>query len=92
MSFGRDKELGDFLERLDHGEREIYVIGPSVSGKSSLVQAGLLHKLNGGATRLQRSFVVRAMRPGEQPRRHARRHRERGQDGAGMGRNDGEAG
>jgi len=65
--FGRDKELGDLVGRLDHGEREIYVIGPSGSGKSSLVQAGLLHALDAGSSRLGRSFCVRAMRPGERP-------------------------
>jgi WD40 repeat protein len=65
--FGRDKEIDDLLERLDHGEREIYVIGPSGSGKSSLVQAGLLPVLNTGSSRLGRSFVVRTMRPGERP-------------------------
>jgi len=65
--FGRDKEIDDLVERLDRGEREIYVIGPSGSGKSSLVQAGLLHVLDAGSSRLERSFVVRAMRPGERP-------------------------
>jgi len=65
--FGRDKEIDDLIGRLDRDEREIYVIGPSGSGKSSLVQAGLLHRLNAGASRLERSFLVRAMRPGERP-------------------------
>ena len=65
--FGRDKELDDLVGRLDHGEREIYVIGPSGSGKSSLVQAGLLHALDAGSSRLGRSFCVCAMRPGERP-------------------------
>ncbi len=65
--FGRDKELDDLVRRLDRGEREIYVIGPPGSGKSSLVQAGLLHTLGAGSSRLEQSFVVRTMRPGEQP-------------------------
>src|SRR5262249_9455104 len=52
---------------LDRGEREIYAIGPSGSGKSSLVQAGLLHVLVTGLSRLERSFLVRTMRPGERP-------------------------
>jgi WD40 repeat protein len=65
--FGRDKELEDLVGRLDRGEREIYVIGPSGSGKSSLVQAGLLHALDAGSSRLERSFCVRTMRPGERP-------------------------
>jgi hypothetical protein len=65
--FGRDKEIDDLVGRLDRGEREIYVIGPSGSGKSSLVQAGLLHALDAGSSRLERSFVVRTIRPGERP-------------------------
>ncbi|TMQ10027.1 MAG: TIR domain-containing protein [Deltaproteobacteria bacterium] len=65
--FGRDQEIDDLIGRIDRGEREIYVIGPSGSGKSSLVQAGLLPVLDAGSSRLQRSFVVRAMRPGERP-------------------------
>jgi WD40 repeat protein len=62
---GRAGELDDLVGRLDRGEREIYVIGPSGSGKSSLVHAGLLHKLRSGS-RLG-SFVVCEMRPGERP-------------------------
>jgi len=65
--FGRDKEIDELIGRLDCGEQEIYVIGPSGSGKSSLVQAGLWHALDTGASRVGRSFVVRSMRPGERP-------------------------
>lgn len=65
--FGRDKEINDLIGRLDRGEREIYVIGPSGAGKSSLVQAGLLHALDTGSSRLGRSFAVCAMRPGDRP-------------------------
>ncbi len=65
--FGRDKELGDLVGRLERGEREIYVIGPSGSGKSSLVQAGLVHALDTGSSRLGGAFCVRVMRPGDRP-------------------------
>lgn len=36
---GREADVGELLGRLRSGEREIYVIGPSGSGKSSLVVA-----------------------------------------------------
>src|SRR3954470_2575847 len=36
---GRDEEIQELLGRLRMGEREIYLIGPSGSGKSSLVAA-----------------------------------------------------
>jgi len=63
---GRDAEVKALLERLRVGERELYVIGPSGSGKSSLVEAGLLPRLARGVSGLG-PFVVRSMRPGEQP-------------------------
>ncbi|HMG22308.1 MAG TPA: TIR domain-containing protein, partial [Kofleriaceae bacterium] len=65
--FGRDHEVDDLVGRLDRGERAIYVIGPSGSGKSSLVQAGLLPVIDAGSSRLGRTFVARTMRPGERP-------------------------
>ena len=63
---GRSTEIEELLVRLDNDEREIYVIGPAGSGKSSLVTAGLLPRLARGEPRLG-SFVVRTMRPGEHP-------------------------
>jgi hypothetical protein len=63
---GRDEEIQELLGRLRMGEREIYVIGPSGSGKSSLVAAGVLPRLARGVTGLGR-FVVRDLRPGERP-------------------------
>jgi hypothetical protein len=65
---GRDKEIEELLGRLRAREREIYLIGPSGSGKSSLVAAGLLPRLARGAAGLG-VFAVREMRPGEQPAR-----------------------
>jgi hypothetical protein len=64
--YGRDAEVEDLLGRLRTGEREIYVVGPSGSGKSSLVEAGVLPRLARGVTGL-RPFVVLSMRPGEHP-------------------------
>src|SRR6185436_4877366 len=45
---GRGAEVEGLLGRLRAGEREIYVIGPSGSGKSSLVAAGVLPRLARG--------------------------------------------
>jgi WD40 repeat protein len=63
---GRDAEIDEVVGRLRAGEREIFVIGPSGSGKSSLVLAGVLPRLARGAAGLG-PFVVRDLRPGEQP-------------------------
>ena len=63
---GRDTEIADLIGRLRAGEREIFVIGPSGSGKSSLVTAGVLPRLARGVAGLG-PFVVRELRPGEKP-------------------------
>jgi len=63
---GRGEEIHELLGRLRAGEREIYVIGPSGSGKSSLVAAGALPPIARGVSGLG-PFVVRNLRPGEQP-------------------------
>lgn len=65
--YGRDAEIAAVLALADAGEREIYLIGPSGSGKSSLIGAGVLPRLaaRAGAPGL----VVRTMRPGDAPLR-----------------------
>ncbi len=67
--YGRDKEASRLLQRLRAGEREIYVLGPSGSGKSSLVLAGVLPKVEGRAALpfFDAPFVVRTMRPTGRP-------------------------
>jgi hypothetical protein len=67
--FGRDHEIDRLLELLQpalrHGRgRFVAVIGPSGSGKSSLVHAGLLPRLGAGW------FVVPPFVPGSQPTVH----------------------
>lgn len=64
---GRRREIDDLLARLRAGERELYVIGPSGSGKSSLVFAGLVPSLRQAAASSGAHHVVRAMRPGADP-------------------------
>lgn len=64
--FGRDAELNDLVCRLQRGDRAIYVIGASGSGKSSLIAAGLVPRLSRGGLGLP-TFHVLAFRPGEQP-------------------------
>jgi hypothetical protein len=64
--YGRDQEVDEIVGRLRAGEREIYVIGPSGSGKSSLVMAGLLPRLTRGILGLG-PCLVRSLRPGEHP-------------------------
>jgi WD40 repeat protein len=61
---GRVGEIKELVGRLLAGDRDIYVIGPSGSGKSSLIAAGLIPRL---ASESRCRFAVRKIRPGEHP-------------------------
>ncbi|HEX7840492.1 MAG TPA: TIR domain-containing protein, partial [Kofleriaceae bacterium] len=61
---GRADEVKELVGRLHAGDRDIYVIGPSGSGKSSLIAAGLIPRL---ASENRSRFAVRKIRPGERP-------------------------
>lgn len=64
--FGREAETRELLDRLaDHGF--VAVTGPSGSGKSSLVRAGLLASLGHGALPDSDTWVRIVMRPGQHP-------------------------
>jgi WD40 repeat protein len=64
--FGRDGEIQRLLEKLKT-DRFLAVLGPSGSGKSSLVRAGLLPALMRGALPGVRSWRTSIMRPGPAP-------------------------
>jgi hypothetical protein len=66
--YGRDREIAELIGRLRAGAREIYVVGPSGSGKSSLIAAGVLPRLTSGAPDLG-PFLSRSLRTGEHPAR-----------------------
>ncbi|WP_067806052.1 caspase, EACC1-associated type [Nocardia beijingensis] len=68
--FGRDAAIAELLAQL--AERAtaggpFVVIGPSGSGKSSLLHAGLLHALESGALPGSSAWPTRVFTPGEQP-------------------------
>jgi WD40 repeat protein len=62
--FGRERLTEKLLERLRR-ERFLAVIGASGSGKSSVVQAGLLHRLARGALPGSADWPTLVCRPGE---------------------------
>ncbi len=64
--FGRDEEIEELIERL-RLHPFIAVIGPSGSGKSSLVFAGLFPKLHYSGLFGTGEWLIRSMRPGETP-------------------------
>ncbi|MFO7539731.1 MAG: protein kinase [Chloroflexota bacterium] len=70
--FGRDALVQQLLDRLDGAAvgrdgRFLAVIGPSGSGKSSVVKAGLLPALRDGALPGSENWFVAEMTPGRRP-------------------------
>lgn len=64
--YGRDDEIREMLRRL-RDQRYFFIIGPSGSGKSSLVSAGLLPQLTRNGRFPPDFWLVREMRPSSQP-------------------------
>lgn len=68
--FGRDRLIARLLARLGGEEpssRFAALVGPSGSGKSSVVRAGVIPALAAGAVRGSGSWFVIQMKPGDQP-------------------------
>src|SRR5262249_33736120 len=64
--YGRADEIQQMLQHLRY-QRRLFVIGPSGSGKSSLVRAGLLARLPQSSLFPPEFWLVRMVRPGAQP-------------------------
>lgn len=64
--YGRGPEIRTLAERLDAGQREIYVHGPSSSAKSSMIAAGLVPRVT-AADRGDDRYRACSMRPGREP-------------------------
>jgi DNA-binding SARP family transcriptional activator/WD40 repeat protein/energy-coupling factor transporter ATP-binding protein EcfA2 len=63
---GREAQIDDLIERIA-GHRLVTVVGPSGSGKSSLVRAGLIPALRAGSLHDSRDWLVTDMFPGSFP-------------------------
>jgi WD40 repeat protein/class 3 adenylate cyclase/type II secretory pathway predicted ATPase ExeA len=66
--FGRERLVAEMVARLA-GSSFLAVVGPSGSGKSSAVRAGLLPTLAGGALPGSEDWIRVLLRPGEHPER-----------------------
>ncbi|HWB80947.1 MAG TPA: hypothetical protein VG755_38555, partial [Nannocystaceae bacterium] len=67
LFFGREEHVDEILERMK-ANRFLAVVGTSGSGKSSLIRAGLLPRLEQGLSLRGRGFWrVAAMFPGSDP-------------------------
>ena len=65
--FGRDDLVDRLLASLRDGTRLISLVGPSGSGKSSVVAAGLVPKLRSGAVDGSDRWLIALMVPGTNP-------------------------
>lgn len=66
LFFGRDKLVNDLISRVKES-RAVFIMGPSGSGKSSLVRAGLIHTLKQGAIKNSERWLYETMKPGRDP-------------------------
>ena len=68
LFFGRERLVDDLLSRVKES-RTVFITGPSGSGKSSLVRAGLIHALRQGAVKNLHSerWLYETMKPGREP-------------------------
>ena len=68
LFFGREKLVEDLVSRVKES-RTVFITGPSGSGKSSLVRAGLIHALKRGG--IEESYSERwlyaSLKPGRDP-------------------------
>ena len=65
--FGRDRIVAEVIGRLDAGAGLVGIIGPSGSGKSSIVRAGLIPALRDGAIDGSEHWAIAQMVPGARP-------------------------
>ena len=65
--FGRKKEIERLLASLKSEPRFLAVMGPSGSGKSSVIQAGLIPQLRRGAVPGSDRWGIITARPGDRP-------------------------
>ena len=65
--FGREALVGRVIDTLAGGARLVTLVGPSGSGKSSVLAAGLIPVLGAGALPGSDRWVVARMRPGAHP-------------------------
>src|SRR5688572_20065461 len=68
LFFGRERLVQDLISRVKES-RSVFTTGPSGSGKSSLVRAGLIHALKHGAVKNLHSerWLYETMKPGREP-------------------------
>ena len=67
MFFGRERLVADVLRRIGDGNSFVALVGPSGSGKSSILRAGMVPALRKGAADGTERWLVASMVPGAHP-------------------------
>jgi len=66
LFYGREKIIADLVNRVKES-RTVFITGPSGSGKSSLVRAGLIPALKDGAIKNSGRWLYATIKPGRDP-------------------------
>lgn len=66
LFFGRERLVEDLVSRVKES-RAVFITGPSGSGKSSLVRAGLVPALKAGKIRNSDRWLYETIKPGREP-------------------------
>src|SRR5215208_4984482 len=66
LFFGRERLVEDLISRVKES-RTIFITGPSGSGKSSLVRAGLIPALKQGRIKSSEEWLYETLKPGRNP-------------------------
>ena len=66
LFFGRERLVTELVGRVKES-RTVFITGPSGSGKSSLVRAGLIHALKQGKIKSSERWLYETMKPGREP-------------------------
>jgi basic membrane lipoprotein Med (substrate-binding protein (PBP1-ABC) superfamily)/DNA-binding SARP family transcriptional activator len=65
--FGRERLVAEVMRRIAQGTRLLALVGPSGSGKSSVVRAGVIPAIRKGGPSGNAKWLVAQMVPGSQP-------------------------
>ncbi len=65
--FGRDRLIGELIQKVEDGRRLLVVIGASGSGKSSALHAGLVPRFRKGEISGSENWTIATMVPGARP-------------------------
>jgi len=67
LYFGHENQLEAVLERIERGATLVCISGPERTGKTSLIQAGVMFALRNGAIMDSDAWLIQTFTPGREP-------------------------